>query len=281
MSSTQHTDIEELAMYALLLLSEEEAAEVRAHQQVCESCRAELAQVREDLALFALTVEPVQPPEGARERFLTRLRTDHAPQSPIPTSPKQAVPGAPAPLLVQRRNEPTSAVLRILPWIGWAAAAAAIIVALGLKEDRDALRGAFAAQNADNATTQRELARDRHILGVLTDPDAVRVNLTTSKVPATPTARATYEQKSGTLLLLASNLPALQPAKVYELWLIPADGSKPLPAGVFSPDARGNASLLVSSLHGAVAAKAFGITVEQAGGSETPTLPILLAGAPA
>ncbi|MBE7181400.1 MAG: anti-sigma factor, partial [Terriglobus roseus] len=69
-------------------------------------------------------------------------------------------------------------------------------------------------------------------------------------------------------------LPA---GKVYELWLMPSDGSAPIPAGTFTPDASGNATLIASNFQ-KVAAKGFAITAEPAGGSQTPTLPILLVG---
>ena len=57
-----------------------------------------------------------------------------------------------------------------------------------------------------------------------------------------------------------------------------ADGSKPVPAGTFAPDARGEAELVLPKVERPVAAKAFGVTIENEGGSETPTMPIVLAG---
>ena len=310
MNGKEHIAVEDLAMFALLLLSEEDAAVVRTHQDECALCREELKQVREDLATYALAVEPVEPPQGSRERFLARLgeESSQSGASEIPAvmpAAGAAVFGTPttketaetataavkeprfvAPVsvlepAVRRQRSGAARVLPYIGWLGWAAAAAAIVVAVGLKQDRDALASALGTEIQQATRLQAQAESVRHILGTLTDPSAVRVNLTVPKAPSTPTARATYEQKSGTLLLLASNLAPLQPQKVYELWLIPADGSKPVAAGTFSPDAHGNASLLVSALKGAVAAKAFGITVEPAGGSVTPTMPILLAGTPA
>ena len=66
--------------------------------------------------------------------------------------------------------------------------------------------------------------------------------------------------------------------KTYELWVIPANGTAPVPAGTFQPDARGVASVLLPNIPRGVQAKAFGITVENSGGAAAPTLPILLAG---
>ncbi len=282
----KHIDIEDLALFALLLLSREEAAAVQAHESGCALCRRELMQVREDLAMFALgsvTAEPVAIPEGARDRFLSKLSPSRvngdSSGSSNSSESLRAIPpvGSPVGLV----PKPRLSALRILPWIGWAAAAACLVIAAGLRQDRDSLREALATENRQTVQLQGEADKARRILGVLTSPLAVRANLTVPKAPTTPAARATYEQRSGVLLLQASNLTPLPAQKVYELWLIPSDGSAPVAAGTFTPDTHGNGSLLVPSLPGAVAAKAFGITVEPVGGSASPTLPILLAGAPA
>jgi anti-sigma-K factor RskA len=76
----------------------------------------------------------------------------------------------------------------------------------------------------------------------------------------------------------ASNLDPLPSNKTYELWVIPMKGA-PMPAGMFRPDAAGNASVVMPDMPKGIEAKAFGVTVENAGGSITPTMPIVLAGA--
>lgn len=339
----EHIEVEDLAMFALLLLPEGEAGAVRAHLRVCAACSEELHHVREDLAAYALAVEPMALPSGARERFLGAVAGDGAGNqvgestgigarppvdaagenfasgkaqgnasvnalgngtpattwaatngsdrippgrsgfgpAPVPSSPGPTA--IPAGISVAGRARGRSGFRRALPvlgWAGWAVAAAIELVAVGLRQDRDALQTGLAAQNAQTARLEGEAARARRLVAALTGSEAVRVNLTTPKAPTLPSARATYDPRSGTLLLVASSLSPLPPARVYELWLIPADGSAPVPAGTFSPDGRGNASVLLPPLAGERAAKAFGITVEQTGGSTTPTAPILLAGAP-
>ncbi len=286
MNGNEHIDIEDLALFALLLLSEEEADAVRAHLSTCAQCREELQRVREDLATYALAVEPVEPRQEAREKFIARLSNgerepEFATQTPMnqaPAGPRTgAGSGMPAGQAAKRRG-PAS---RALPWIGWAAAAAALVAMLQIRQDRDQLRTALMTEHSNTAAAEAEAQSARHVLQALSDPSAVRVNLTVPKAPAAPAARATYEPRSGTLLLFASNLAPLASEKVYELWLIPANGDSPVAAGTFSPDAHGNVSLLLPTLHRAIVAKAFGITVEPTGGSSTPTMPILLAGAPA
>ncbi len=303
----EHIEVEDLAMYALLLLPEEESGAVRAHLRVCSLCREELHHVREDLATYALTVEPVPLPPGARDHFVGSLPAAPA-AAGIGTEGKGVLqegaaetalgtgigsglgpgpafsPAAPALSGVGERAGSGSrsglSAFSVLGWAGWAVAAAVALVAFGLRADRNALRSALQTESAQTARFESEAGRSRQLLSALTGPGAVRVNLTTPKAPALPSARATYDPRSGTLLLIASDLRPLPPAKVYELWLIPADGTPPIAAGTFSPDGHGNVSILLPPLGGGRAAKAFGITQESVGGSPTPTLPILLVGTP-
>ena len=93
-----------------------------------------------------------------------------------------------------------------------------------------------------------------------------------------PTARAVYLASRGGLILEASNMGPLPADKTYELWVIPSNGAPSIPAGTFRPDASGNASLVLPDLPVGVQAKAFGVTIERAEGSPTPTLPIIMAG---
>jgi hypothetical protein len=118
------------------------------------------------------------------------------------------------------------------------------------------------------------------VLSALRDPGAVHATLALSSLESRPlpSGRVTYVANKGSLLFVASNLAPLDPQKTYELWVIPVDG-QPMPAGTFRPDERGFASVVMPELPKGVAAKAFGITVEDAGGSQTPTAPVIMKGA--
>ncbi len=144
--------------------------------------------------------------------------------------------------------------------------------------ERDALRNALAAEQNQSAQLNAQTTTARQVLDALSDPAALRVTLTVPKQKKNPTGRGTYVPGTGTLLFTASNLAPLRPNKTYELWLMPSDGSSPIPAGTFAPDASGNATLISTQFRRSIAAKGFAVTIENAGGSLTPTLPILLAG---
>ena len=76
MMDAQHISQDDLALYALQALSQEETAAVREHVSGCDVCQAELANLQGDLAMMALSVEQQPLPAGARERFVRRLESE-------------------------------------------------------------------------------------------------------------------------------------------------------------------------------------------------------------
>jgi len=274
MTNSGHISQEDLALYAMQALSSEESAAVRPHVADCAECREQLAEITGDLALVAMSVEQHAVPEGARRRFVDRIG-DSA------VRPEEPARASVIPILASKGPS------RSWSWIPWTAAAALVVVtaALGIKiffmsqrlETADSLlRREERLMQRQNAETLRA----RALLDVLTAPSAQRVTLTTGKTPPAPTARAVYMASRGALILQASNMQQLPTNKTYQLWVIPANGA-PIPAGVFRPDASGSGSVVLPSIPQGVTAKAFGITIENEGGSTTPTLPIVLSGAAA
>jgi anti-sigma-K factor RskA len=266
MTGNGHKTQEELASYAMQSLPHEESASIRAHLQSCLPCRAELAEVCGDLALLGIAV-PLQPlPEGARERFLKRI-------SAAPAGKSQETAAQVTPITVKTvRRGPGF-------WVPWAVAAAMAIVAIALGVQNLALNDELQGESTLVSNLAAKASRAQQVLEVLTAPNAQHVILTEGKVPAAPTARASYLPERGGLILLATNLKPLPEGKTYELWVIPANGKAPVPAGLFRPDAAGTATLVLPPLPAGVPAKAFGVTIEKASGSDSPTTPIVLSGA--
>ena len=118
------------------------------------------------------------------------------------------------------------------------------------------------------------------MLDVLASATAQRVLLTAASRSFDPTGRVIYLAENGSLIFQANNLKPLGSDKIYELWLIPVSG-KAVAAGLFRPDAAGSASVVMPTLPRGIPAKAFGVTIEKAEGSNTPTAPIVISGAPA
>ena len=145
-------------------------------------------------------------------------------------------------------------------------------------QERDALASSLQAQTQRNAEIASDAADAQLILNALKDPSALSVSLKVPKQKKNPSGRGTYVASSGTLIFVGNDLPRLGDNKVYELWLMPSNGSSPIAAGTFVPDANGRARLVIPRFREGVSANGFAVTAERAGGSATPTLPILLAG---
>jgi hypothetical protein len=296
------------------LLSKEEMAEVSAVLAQSEETRRELAEIQGDLAAYALTADIHTPPAVTRERLMKQVARerkaipiDLPAMGEIRTAEQETREMGRSVLsesaigpssgeseayyrntreveirdyLTGEAKAPRGMVGKVLPWIGWAVAAGLAVVTGNLYHQRDDMRNVAATQASQLDRMTADAAAARGVLDAMTDDSAMRVTLTTKgATPPQPTGRATYVASKGALIFLASNLEALAPAKTYELWLIPAgEGQNPIPAGMFRPDARGNASVIMPPLPKGVEAKAFGVTVEDEGGSATPTMPIILAG---
>lgn len=264
MTNGTHIASEDLAALAMRNAAPSEAAALDAHLAHCGQCRAEFEKLSSELAMVAMSVDQKHLPEGARERFLQRIASSSA-ASTVASVPKSV--------------SPTRAKSRLLTtWVPWSLAAvlALVVITMGfriellLRENRNQTR-----MLAESAYTQ---SRAQKVLDVLTAPDAQHVLLTTTGKPAMPSARAIYLPSKGGLILQASNMGQLTQEWTYELWVIPANGNSPIPAGLFRPDATGSASVVLPELPAGVQAKAFGVTVERAEGSQKPTLPIILSG---
>jgi hypothetical protein len=276
----RHTDPEDLALYAMQLLAGEEAVAIAQHLEHCAECRRELAHLHGDLGAYAFTVEMNPPSAMARQRLLKQVAREKR-AAPV-SNPVIAAYGRSGSILGSLEEEkPKRHIGRVILGVtGWAIAAGLAVAVTFLYRDRAALHGSLAAQSSQIARLSADALSAHRLADALTDPKAVRVTLTSKPLPpkSVPLGGATYNPDKGTLVFLASGLDPLQTYKTYELWLIPADGSAAIPAGTFHPDDSGNASLIMPDLPKGVPAKGFGVTIEDEGGSQTPTKPIIISG---
>ena len=64
---------------------------------------------------------------------------------------------------------------------------------------------------------------------------------------------------------MANKVAPLPNDKVYEVWLLPANGSAPMAAGTFEPDKKGNTLMLHAMENPGIQAEAFAVTIEPRG----------------
>ncbi len=245
---------EDLALYALGSLEGEPAASLEQHLEECAACRQELARLTGDMALLALVTSGPAPPQRARQRLLKAIV--HEPRS-LRT------------VYLRRR------------WWTLAPVFASLILAvfaIMLWRENARQRDRIEGLRADAARSQASIEGAKHLLVLLTDPSAQHVTLVAAQAKPQPAGKAIYMPRNGALVFMASNLAPLAPEKTYELWLVPMHGDKPMPAGMFTPDPKGNAMVMMPPMTAGIEAKTFAVTIEPAGGSATPTMPMVLVG---
>ena len=271
---------EDLALYAMQALPAEEMAAVAAALRDNPQTQQELARIQGDLALLALSADQQPAPAGSFERLQARMRADGPPvakefaTSAAASTPMEMMETSEAPrceIAPPRRSKWAT----FTPWV----IAACLAIACSILGYRVAsLNDALDGESALVSNLAAKASHAQQVLEVLNSPDAQRVTLSATKIPPAPTAHTVYLPDRGALMMEANNLKPVPAGKTYELWVIPASGAAPLPAGTFTPNGEGYASVVLPKLPSGVPAKAFGITIENAGGSNTPTAPIILSG---
>jgi anti-sigma-K factor RskA len=250
---------EDFDLYALGALEAEERQAIESHAAGCAVCAQKLAEARGRIALLALSAPPHSPPPQVRERLLRQVREEIQKEE------------------AARQEERPSLFAR---W--WAAAWAPVALVLALStvylwvsNDRlnrqlEDLRVATARQKAGQDNAQR-------LLDLVTARDTLAVTLAPSADLPGTSGRVLYNARLG-VVLYNGVLPAPPADKTYQLWLVPTSGD-PVSAGVFAPTANGTGSTLVTPLPPGIAAKAFAVTLEPAGGRPQPTGPKVQIGA--
>jgi anti-sigma-K factor RskA len=274
----QHDELRELAAsYALDVLSDDERRTFEQHLEVCPECAGEAASLRATVSELAYSVPPRQAPAHLRARVLKAIETAPAVVPPIP---RQVPVAAPRPASTNAWWLAAAAVLAGIAVGGYALALRAHVSFLD-QELREARAQASAAQRqlvdaqAQLARAQREVQRVNLTTTILASPDVIRVDLKGQAAAPAAIGRAFWSRSRG-VLFTASSLPSLPASKAYQLWILPSSGA-PLSAGVLTLDSEGR-TLSVGEAGTSEAPKGFAVTIEPAGGSATPTMPIVLVG---
>jgi anti-sigma-K factor RskA len=258
--STHQVMADDLTLYAMGALEAAEMAKVGAHLEECVTCRSELQRIHADLGEFAMAAAPeTQPPARVKDRLMREIASE------------------------VRAAEVSSRSRESSGYRWWFAlpSLAAVILALGLvfvsHQNVGMRREIFALH--DRIESERLQTEDaKRVLDTLNAPDATRVTLVSTNSKPQPQAQTIYSKGSGHLVLVASNMQPVPGNMAYELWLLPMSGAAPVPAGMFKPDERGNAQLLLPDLPSGMEAKGFAVTVEPEAGSSAPTSPIMMVG---
>jgi len=231
--------------YVLDAVDDIERAAFTRHLAQCQSCANEVAELREVVAQMAdLTEEP--PPEGLRERVLAAVsRTPQiAPAEPARTSERPV------------RASSITAGERRWRRIAVAAVAAAVVAIAGTWVVMDSrLRDERSQVGALRSERER-------IYAVMNAKDVL---MRGADLPGGGRIAAAVSPSERAGVAMLAGLPVPPGGEVYQMWLIgggKANSAVVLPVGV------SGGTMLFDWVPGA---DTFGITIEPAGGSASPT----------
>lgn len=228
MKTVNHISQDDLLLFALQFLPEEQMLSAQEHLLECEDCRRQVSWIQGDLVAYGMTAEMHEAPAGARERLLRSIAKEKkvvpisvaAPVAVTPVVPtvSEPVETAADDALATRKmfsieEAPARRGMGAGGWAGWAVAAAAIGAA-GLQYQQNRTTSSQLAEIQDKYTqSQVDANRAGTVLETLTDASAkqVALHLPASKEPTElPEGHASYLSKKGSVVFVANHLPLLQ-----------------------------------------------------------------------
>ncbi|TLM85729.1 anti-sigma factor [Pseudarthrobacter sp. NamE2] len=260
LASGRAVDLAEL--YALDAVTDQERQAIEDYVSAAPEAEraAFLARVRQARETLAMTFRvEEEPPADLFNRIVAQLPAEAAQQeekpdagTSVPLSGRAAVPGSGDELAAarQRRKErrgPAGA----RRWLAGVAAAAAV-----------ALGGVgVGSYIADQNDPLNQVVRAGDLREASVD------------VSGGGTATLLISPSEDAAVVKMNGVPAPPEGKVYQMWLIPKDGSAPVSQGLMDEDALSKPAVV----RGISSAAALGITVEPVGGSQSPTMPAVAA----
>ncbi len=161
---------------------------------------------------------------------------------------------------------------------GWAASIVLIVGIFWLFNQNNALKNELLEVQNENqnlleeiVSTEERLADTESLLNILRDRDIKIINLP-GNAPVAPNAYAKvfYNENSNTIHLDARGLPEPPEGMVYQVWSLKMDPLTPTSIGLLDNFTKDENKVFL--LEDIPVSEGFGITLEPAGGSETPTL---------
>jgi anti-sigma-K factor RskA len=245
--------VELAEVYALDAVSDAERAAIEAYVSAApeaerQAFQERVRQARETLATTFTAEE--EPPADLFDRIVAQLPA-HSADVSAPAAPAALPPVTDQLSAARERRDVRRRSAGMRNWlIGVAAAAVIALGGVGV--------GAYVA-NQNDPLTQVLQAQD--------------VRQATVEVSGGGTAIVSIAPSKDALVVRMKDVPPPPEGKVYQMWLIPKDGTSPVSQGLMDAEALSKPAV-VKGIHSAAA---LGITVEPAGGSTAPTLPTVAA----
>lgn len=230
-----HKQIYELLpAYALGCLCTEDASVVSEHLESCDKCNAQLSAYQRTVDLLSFGAPRVDPPDVLKKKLMNKIQPKRLMDNKIQRPPKRQMWRA-----FWHKFSPV-----------WAVASLAIITALTFS-------------NLMQLQTSRKLNGEEAVREML----IIKMRGTSKAPNADGTLVIGHNRLRG--VLVASDLPVPDKNYQYQLWLI--ENGKRTNGGGFSVTPNGYAVVEVASQVSLLNFQSFGVTLEPAGGSSSPT----------
>lgn len=242
-------------------LEEPDRAEFASHvARGCPECTEELARARAlatNLAMIAATTlgDEANPPSHLRSHIMRAIVRSSG----------------------RKMSVWESAFWRLAFPVSGIAAVALLLVTIGmfseirsLNAELDTLTKSTTQQRKHEQELNNRMGSYREAMALMTAKDSREVRFG----PRQPDGRVFVNPKG--LVMIAGGLPLPPVGRTYELWLLRTNNPVPVPAGVFDPDAKGNAVHIARQPIDVNRLKAVAVSDEPPGGVASPSGKIFL-----
>ena len=259
-------------LYVLGLFNESEKLEFEQSCNQDPGLVADRRDFEEKLEKFALENAEL-PPVAVKGKILEAISNPVSSRNQDSVKSDLSQNHASNPPKTYHNMENSTGSVRSSGWLRFAAAAS-IILAVGFawfgyksydqnKTLTDANNDLKAKLNSTDSILGQIVAEQK----VVKDPNTTVVNMVGTKVAPKSSANVYWDSASSNVYIVVKNMPDLPTDKQYQLWAL-IDG-KPKDLGVFDATANNKVILKMKNTQ---KAQAFAITIEQKGGSPSPTL---------
>jgi len=242
-----------LEFYVYGLLTEQENIEVNKLAHEHESVRAEILSIEKAVINLSYSVSPHLSAENY-EKIRQKLIAKHSGDGVVQLKPKRGMN----------------------PYIGWAAA---VVLIFGLafqyykynevSKEVEAVTVQKSKFEQLLASTQQKNTETEKALAIVRDNASTIVSLAGQEAAPAAYAKVYINKSKKEIYVDVAGLPKAPAGKVYQVWALKLDPLTPTSIGVIDDATAQNGIFKVDNNDGA---QAFGITLEPAGGSPTPTL---------
>ena len=178
--------------------------------------------------------------------------------------------------VIHTDKKPKSKLIQLMPYVGWAAAILCLVF-FGLElQETQSLKNTLDQEITEKnsledqlRTKEYSLAYKESLLEIITSENTRTVQLAGQEISPESNVRAYWNADDAKIIIDAETLPEAPEGMVYQLWSLKLNPLTPTSLGLLEDYTAENNLFVFDNTE---LSEGFGITLEPAGGSKTPTL---------